>query len=85
MISMVMWEHTQPKLGSPKIGMLITKIESCRYEILTYTSSTRKIGGSNPSLGTKDLVVQLVRILPCHGSGRGFESRLDRYVQKYNI
>jgi len=36
-------------------ALLITKIESCRYEILTYTSSIRKIGGSNPPLGTKVL------------------------------
>jgi len=30
----------------------ITKIEPCCYKILTYTSSIRKIGGSNPPLGT---------------------------------
>ena len=27
---------------------------------------------------TKGLVVQLVRMPPCHGGGRGFESRPDR-------
>ena len=30
----------------------------------------------------KDPVVQLVRMPPCHGGGRGFESRPDR---NYNI
>ena len=38
-------------VGTPRalcgLSRVITKIESCRYE-----SSTRKIGGSNPPLGT---------------------------------
>ena len=34
------------------------------------------------SLQTNDPVVQLVRMPPCHGGGRGFESRPDR---NYNI
>ncbi len=33
-----------------------------------------KVVGSNPSPATA-LVVQLVRMPPCHGGGRGFESR----------
>jgi hypothetical protein len=53
MNSMVMWEHTSEMSGDlASARLLITKIESCRYEILTYTSSIRKIGGSNPLLGT---------------------------------
>ena len=32
------------------------------------------------------LVVQLVRMSPCHGEGRGFESRPDRKIAKsFNI
>ena len=30
------------------------------------------------------LVVQLVRMPPCHGGGRGFESRPDRYCINEN-
>ena len=37
-----------------------------------------KVVGSNPSPATIGLVVQLVRMPPCHGGGRGFESRPDR-------
>ena len=32
----------------------------------------------NVSLIKNDPVVQLVRMPPCHGGGRGFESRPDR-------
>ena len=68
-----------------RVLSLRTEIRFTEKHGNSVVSNARKIGGSNPPLGTKDLVVQLVRILPCHGSGRGFESRLDRYVQKYNI
>ncbi len=33
------------------------------------------------SAKTKGLVVQLVRMPPCHGGGRGFESRPDRSLK----
>ena len=36
------------------------------------------------SLKKNDPVVQLVRMPPCHGGGRGFESRPDR-KQKCNL
>ena len=44
--------------------------------------------GYYPLVMAKDPVVQLVRMPPCHGGGRGFESRPDRkkdlqfYLQK---
>ena len=34
--------------------------------------------GYYPLVMAKDPVVQLVRMPPCHGGGRGFESRPDR-------
>ena len=39
-----------------------------------------KVVGSNPAPATIGLVVQLVRMPPCHGGGRGFESRPDRQM-----
>lgn len=41
-----------------------------------------KVGGSNPSGGSKGLVAQLVRATPCHGVGRGFE---PLQVRKFSI
>ena len=40
------------------------------------------VTGSSPVTSTNylcGLVVQLVRMLPCHGRGRGFESHLSRH------
>ena len=38
----------------------------------------QRVIGSSPIVSTSGLVVQLVRTLPCHGRGRGFESHPDR-------
>ena len=38
----------------------------------------QRVIGSSPIVSTIGLVVQLVRTLPCHGRGRGFESHPDR-------
>ena len=38
----------------------------------------QRVIGSSPIVSTTGLVVQLVRTLPCHGRGRGFESHPDR-------
>ena len=39
----------------------------------------QRVIGSSPIVSTSGLVVQLVRTLPCHGRGRGFESHPDRH------
>src|SRR5713101_2885990 len=50
---------------------------------------TRKVVRSNRTLPTirakypSGDVVQLVRTLPCHGRGRGFESRRPRHIFKH--
>ena len=36
------------------------------------------IGGSNPSSSANGVLVQLVRMPPCHGGGHGFESHTHR-------
>ena len=38
----------------------------------------QRVIGSSPIVSTSGLVVQLVRTLPCHGRGRGFDSHPDR-------
>ena len=43
------------------------------------------VAGSSPAGGANGPVVQLVRTLPCHGRGHGFESRPDRHFVKKMI
>ena len=47
----------------------------------------QRVIGSSPIVSTSGLVVQLVRTLPCHGRGRGFESHPDRQctLQKVHL
>jgi hypothetical protein len=44
-----------------------------------YKTGTASFGGPVSCCGD---VVQLVRTLPCHGRGRGFESRRPRHILK---
>lgn len=53
-----------------KICSGLAQLNPSTYLCITLTDSVReKVNG---------LVVQLVRMPPCHGGGRGFESRPDR-------
>ena len=47
----------------------------CRNENLTYLCTALENNAQHKNHGS---VVQLVRMPPCHGGGRGFESRPDR-------
>ena len=40
----------------------------------------QRVIGSSPIVSTSGLVVQLVRTLPCHGRGRGFEPHPGRCI-----
>ena len=51
---------------------LVSFIKSCNF------ATTITKGIAKRSCNKKDPVVQLVRMPPCHGGGRGFESRPDR-------
>ena len=46
-----------------------------RYEVVGAGPTQMAIMGSIPISSTNSTLVQLVRILDCHSSGRGFESR----------
>ena len=67
-------EGSTPPLATldeyPSYGILAQLGEHLPYK--------QRVIGSSPIVSTIGLVVQLVRTLPCHGRGRGFESHPDR-------
>jgi hypothetical protein len=58
-------DHTESWNESPQ-GKMVNSLENFDKIEKTLSLPTRKLKGS---------VVQLVRMPPCHGGGRGFESR----------
>ena len=73
--------------GSQKVYQLLFKKLIRQFSWLECRPVTAEVAGSSPVRIAKSLsitfqkidpVVQLVRMPPCHGGGRGFESRPDR-------
>ena len=55
-----------------------TKNDGSLAQLGEHLPYKQRVIGSSPIVSTTGLVVQLVRTLPCHGRGRGFESHPDR-------
>ena len=68
--------HQAPKTGRFDKNISPRLAERSFLALPLYHQKGKAQGFSTKANG---LVVQLVRMPPCHGGGRGFESRPDRY------
>jgi hypothetical protein len=80
-------EGVQRRSSSLRRACSVTMIEGRLAQRLEHPVYTRKVLRSNRRSPTtwcnyRGDVVQLVRTLPCHGRGRGFESRRPRHSSR---
>jgi hypothetical protein len=66
--------------GSVAAFLCVARMEYGSKKIKNNICRFQKIDAIFAARTTKGLVVQLVRMPPCHGGGRGFESRPVRII-----